>query len=198
VGSAPTGVLSLLDRLHDAAAQRGGSLLEIRLMQALAHHAGGDADTALTILSGAVLATPEPETHVRLFLEEGAPMLDLLRHATQAGGTAEQRQAQHGDAAEEDHRGLLRAWARQLLERTGPAGEEQGLEQPADLLAGPLSQREIEVLRLLDSDLSGPQIAGELYVSLNTLRTHTKRIFTKLDVTSRAAAVRTAHERGLI
>ncbi len=68
--------------------------------------------------------------------------------------------------------------------------------QPA--LADPLSQREIEVLRLLDSELTGPQIADELYVSLNTLRTHTKRIFTKLDVKTRAAAVRRAHEHGLI
>ncbi len=65
-------------------------------------------------------------------------------------------------------------------------------------MADPLSQREVEVLRLLDSELSGPQIADQLYVSLNTLRTHTKRIFTKLDVKSRAAAVRTAHDRGLI
>ena len=54
------------------------------------------------------------------------------------------------------------------------------------------------MLRLLDSELTGPQIAGELYVSLNTLRTHTKRIFTKLDVKTRAAAVRRAHEHGLI
>jgi LuxR family maltose regulon positive regulatory protein len=53
-------------------------------------------------------------------------------------------------------------------------------------------------MRLLDSELTGPQIAGELYVTLNTLRTHTKRIFTKLDVSTRAAAVRKAHERGLI
>ena len=61
-----------------------------------------------------------------------------------------------------------------------------------------MSQREIEVLRLLDSELTGPQIAAELYVSLNTLRTHTKRIFTKLDVRTRAAAVRRAHEQGLL
>ena len=65
-------------------------------------------------------------------------------------------------------------------------------------LPDPLSQRELEVLRLLDSELTGPEIARRLYVSLNTLRTHTKRIFTKLDVTTRAAAVRRAHERGLL
>ncbi len=62
----------------------------------------------------------------------------------------------------------------------------------------PLSRREYEVLRLLDTELTGPEIARRLYVSLNTLRTHTKSIFTKLDVTTRTAAVRRAHERGLL
>jgi LuxR family maltose regulon positive regulatory protein len=65
-------------------------------------------------------------------------------------------------------------------------------------LADPLSPRELQVLRLLDSDLTGPEIAGQLYVAVNTLRTHTKRIFTKLDVTTRASAVRRAHELGLL
>jgi LuxR family maltose regulon positive regulatory protein len=88
-----------------------------------------------------------------------------------------------------------------LLERTGAAGEEPALQQRADPLADPragpladpLGQREIEVLRLFDSELSGPQIADEPYVSLNTYRTHTKRIFTKLNVKSRAAAVSRAY-----
>ncbi len=61
-----------------------------------------------------------------------------------------------------------------------------------------LSARELQVLRLLDTELSGPEIARELYVSLNTLRTHTKHIFAKLDVTSRAAAVRRARDLGLL
>ena len=89
----------------------------------------------------------------------------------------------------------VRRQARRLLERAGLpiAGAE-----PQQPLADPLSQRELEVLRLLDSELTGPEIAGELYVSLNTLRTHTKRIFTKLDVRTRAAAVRRARERGLL
>jgi LuxR family maltose regulon positive regulatory protein len=65
-------------------------------------------------------------------------------------------------------------------------------------LAEPLTERELQVLRLLDSELSGPQIARELFVSQNTLRTHTKHIFTKLDVTTRRAAVRRARELGLM
>ena len=70
--------------------------------------------------------------------------------------------------------------------------------EPQPTAGGPLSHRELEVLRLLDSELTGPEIARQLYVTVNTLRTHTKRIFTKLDVTTRAAAVRRAHERGLL
>jgi DNA-binding CsgD family transcriptional regulator len=58
----------------------------------------------------------------------------------------------------------------------------------------PLSQRELEVLRLLDTELTGPEIARELYITLNTLRTHTKRIFTKLDAKTRAVAVHRARD----
>jgi LuxR family maltose regulon positive regulatory protein len=64
-------------------------------------------------------------------------------------------------------------------------------------LVEPLSPRELDVLRLLRSDLSGPEIARELHVSMNTLRTHTKRIYTKLGATSRREAVRRAAEHGL-
>jgi LuxR family maltose regulon positive regulatory protein len=62
----------------------------------------------------------------------------------------------------------------------------------------PLSERETEVLRLLASDLSGPEIARELVVSPNTIRTHTRSIYAKLDVNSRRAAVRRAAELGLL
>jgi LuxR family maltose regulon positive regulatory protein len=65
-------------------------------------------------------------------------------------------------------------------------------------LTDPLSDRELQVLRLLDSELTGPEIARELFVSHNTVRTHTKHIFTKLDVTNRRAAVLRARERGLL
>ena len=64
-------------------------------------------------------------------------------------------------------------------------------------LVDPLSERELDVLRLLRSDLSGPDIAHELTVSLNTMRTHTKNIYTKLGVNNRREAVRRADELGL-
>jgi LuxR family maltose regulon positive regulatory protein len=179
-----TTVHALLDRLHDAAAAvgRDGSLLEIRMLRALAHDVTGDRDTALGVLGQALTDTPEPESHVRLYLDEDAPMRDLLRHAAET-------------TSAEDHHAMARAWARQLLEQAQAPVDGPG-SQPS--LTDPLSQREVEVLRLLDSELTGPQIADALYVSLNTLRTHTKRIFTKLDVKTRAAAVRRAHEQGLL
>jgi LuxR family maltose regulon positive regulatory protein len=62
----------------------------------------------------------------------------------------------------------------------------------------PLSERELEVLRLLQGDLDGPAIADHLFVSVNTVRTHTKNIYAKLDVNSRRAAVRRATELGLL
>ncbi len=62
----------------------------------------------------------------------------------------------------------------------------------------PLSERELEVLRLLGTEMSGPEIASELVVSLNTFRTHTKNIFNKLGVNNRRAAVRRAEELDLL
>ena len=61
----------------------------------------------------------------------------------------------------------------------------------------PLSERELEVMRLLGSDLDGPAIARELSVSLSTVRTHTQHIYAKLGVNNRRAAVRRAHQLDL-
>ena len=185
-----TGVLDqaagLLDRLADAAetSGRAGSLLEIRMLQALAHHAQGHRTQALQSLDQAWAEAPEPDGYVRLFLDEGAPMVELLREAEQLG----------------DAGGHARRLLSHRAARDGEATESP--QRPALSLALPsaevLSERELQVLRLLDSELSGPQIARELFVSNNTLRTHTKHIFTKLDVTNRRAAVRRAREEGLI
>ncbi len=171
--------LGLLDRLLAAAvgAARGGSVREIRMLQALAHHAGRDLSEALAALSRSIVDTPEPDSHVRLYLDEGAAMLALLQ---QAAGAPDP---------------VVQAHARRLL---GHTTASVGAAEVAQDLSDPLSHRELEVLRLLDSELTGPEIARELYVTLNTLRTHTKRIFTKLEVTTRAAAVRRAHDRGLL
>ena len=183
-------VLGLLDRLHAAAAdaERDGSVLEIRVLQALAHHAHGDLPRALTALSQALVEAPESDSYVRLYLDEGAPMTALLDAASAAHPASKH-------AAGGEHGAAVQRQARRLLERAKTPVE--GAEPPQSLVE-PLSQRELEVLRLLDSELTGPEIARELYVTLNTLRTHTKRIFTKLDAKTRAAAVHRARERGLL
>lgn len=82
--------------------------------------------------------------------------------------------------------------------RLGDAAYREPAVPPRAADAEGLSEREVEVLRPLATTLSGPEIAGELFVSVNTLRTHTKHIFTKLDVTTRRAAVSRAAELGLL
>jgi LuxR family maltose regulon positive regulatory protein len=69
---------------------------------------------------------------------------------------------------------------------------------PASSLVEPLSERELDVLRLLGTELNGPEIARELVVSLATMRTHTQNIYNKLGVNNRRAAVRRAKELDLL
>ena len=182
-------VLQALQRMHaDAPSARGGTLLEVGMLQALTLQAIGDLDAAVVVLDRALEEAPEPESYVRLFLDEGAPMLRLLRRAASSSGDL----APH--AAAQARRLLLAATHDG---RGTPSVREPGAGT-GEALGEPLSDRELEVLRLLESELTGPEIARQLYVSLNTLRTHTKRIFTKLDVRSRAAAVRRGRQLGLL
>ena len=171
--------LGLLEPLREAAtaSARAGSLVEVRLLTALAHHARGRREQALTRLADALTLAPEPEGYARVFLDEGAPALELLR-AADAAGTAD------------GHAGRVLAPPPREPTAAGPPGTPP--------LPDPLSERELQVLRLLDTELSGPEIARELFISPNTLRTHTKHVFTKLGVTSRRAAVARARERGLL
>ena len=76
-------------------------------------------------------------------------------------------------------------------------GKAEGGRPVAQLLIEPLSERELEVLRMLGTELNGPEIARELMVSLNTMRTHTKNIYDKLGVNNRRAAVRRAEDLDL-
>lgn len=170
--------LHLLDRVLDAAqaAERDGSRVEANVVRALAHHANGDAQSAVATLS-ASLSDGLPSGYCRLFLDEGQPMVELLRQAARAGPRDVRVRAQH----------LLAAAPRPSLPPTG-----------ARASADELSDREREVLRLLATELSGPEIAGQLFVSMNTLRTHTKHIFSKLNVNTRRAAVRQAADLDLL
>ena len=84
------------------------------------------------------------------------------------------------------------------LTRLATHRRQTGLAEPGQGLIEPLSERELDVLRLLGTDLDGPDIARELVVSLNTVRTHTKNIYAKLGVNNRRAAVRRAEELDLL
>jgi len=170
--------IGLLGRLSDAA-ESGGRVegaIDALVVQALAHHAGAQEPAAMAVLDKA-LALAEPEGFVRVFADERAPMAGLLDIAIREGT------APHFAAR------LRSAIATAAADVPGVGGQA---------LVEQLSERELVVLHLLQGDLDGPEIARQLVVSLNTVRTHTKNIYAKLGVNSRRAAVRRAAELDLL
>jgi LuxR family maltose regulon positive regulatory protein len=175
--------INLLHRLLQAAdeSRRMGSLIEIRMLLALALEGLGQRQPALEVLGRALTDAPASDEYVQLFLDEGAPMQKLLR-------------------AIQDDKGA-QSRARRLLSLEETQDQVKAPTQfagAAESMSEPLSRRELQVLRLLDSALTGPEIAQQLFVSHNTLRSHTKHIYTKLGVNSRPAAVSHAKEHGLL
>jgi LuxR family maltose regulon positive regulatory protein len=172
---------ALLDRLLNFAEAGGrmGVVIEILVLQARARQLQGDIPAALEAL-GRALDLAEPEGYVRVFLDEGAPLIELLRE------TAVQ--------------GKMPGYAQKLLEafKKEQASSSSAPPAPPHSLVEPLSQRELDILRLFQTELSGPEIADELVIALSTVRTHTKGIYSKLNVNSRRAAVNRAIELGLI
>jgi len=174
-GESLTSALALLDRLLDAAVEGGrmGGAIEVLVLETLAHRMRGDVEAALMAL-GRALALAEPEGYIRVFLEAGPPIAALL-------GSLHDR-------------GISSSYVRELLAAFGRGVDGPPVDQD---LVEPLSDRELQVLRLLATDLDGPGIARELGVSLSTIRSHTKAIYAKLGVTSRRAAVSRGDELGL-
>jgi LuxR family transcriptional regulator, maltose regulon positive regulatory protein len=172
----------LLEHLLGAAEDGGrtGSLIDILVAQSLERDAAGDRPRALAALTRAI-DLGEPEGYVRSILDGGPRIVSLLRQLAKARNAS-------------SHVRRLLAATSTTAEPAGQAGPGRGT-QP---LVEPLSERELDVLRLLDSDLDGPGIASELVVSLNTVRTHTKNIYAKLGVNSRRAAVSRAAELGVL
>jgi LuxR family maltose regulon positive regulatory protein len=178
-------VIRLLERLLQAAEEGGrtGSVIEILVLQALAHQTQGDLPAALLPLQQA-LTLAEPEGYVRMFVDEGPAMAHLLRKAAA--------------------RGFMPDYAAKLLAAFEAEQQRSTDEAPLPTAPAsqphiePLSQRVVEVLRLFKTELSGPEIAQELVIGLSTLRTHTKSIYSKLNVNNRRAAVNRAEELGLI
>jgi LuxR family maltose regulon positive regulatory protein len=167
--------LPFLDRLLQAAEQggRNGSVIELSILLALASRQNG-IDDALRHL-GRALSLAAPEGYARVFINEGQPMEALLKLAAK--------------------RHIGGDYASRLLASLGPPRPKSAMHP--DLIEA-LSERELDVLRLLGSDLSGPEIARELAISDNTMRTHTKNIYEKLGVNSRRAAVSRAEELRLL
>ena len=172
----------LLGSLLKAAETGGrvGSAIQILLLQALAFQAQDNLHHALASLERAMLLA-EPQGYIRIFVDEGETMRLLIEKQTR----------------NLDHQ--LHGYVIKLLAAfTKPVDVEKSvsIHKKTDML-DPLSERELEVLKLLRSELTGPEIAKQLIVSLNTFRTHTKNIFTKLGVNNRWAAVSRAEELDL-
>ena len=183
--------VGLLERLLKAAQAGGrdGSAIEILVLQALVHQAQGDIPAALLPLQQA-LALAEPEGYVRIFVDEGPAMAQLLLEAA-ARGILPDYTGKLLEASQPEQPPVLAA--------LGQAGQGRfPLSDPSQSQIEPLSQREREILRLFQTELSGPQIADELVIALSTVRSHTKSIFSKLGVNNRRAAVKRASELGLI
>ena len=153
-------------------------MIEILVLQALVNDVRGDMRAALVPFERA-LTLAEPEGYVRKFVDEGPRIVALLQAAAK--------------------RGIAPGYVHRLLADFHPgtaSGEPHARQNSANI--EPLSERELDVLRLLATDLDGPEIASQLMVSLNTMRTHTKSIYTKLGVNNRRAAVHRAEELALL
>ena len=175
--------LDLLTRLLQAAekAKWVNKTIQVLILQALAFQEIGSDDEAVSSLDRA-LSLAEPGGYVRTFVDEGSPMIQLLDKAA--------TQIRHEDYATSLVKALRKEKSLALLSREGP--------QESIQLADPLSDRELQVLRLLATHLTRREISQELFVSVNTVRSHVKNIYSKLQVHRRAEAIERAKELGLI
>jgi LuxR family maltose regulon positive regulatory protein len=183
VDSSINEAVGLLGRLLKAAEEGGrtGSVIEILVLQALAHEAQGDISPALVSLERA-LTLAEPQGYVRVFVDEGPPMALLLNKSL--------------------NRGIEPEYVRKLLVafpdfEPEPADSVQG-QAPGSELVEPLSEREIEVLQLIAAGHKYQEVAEQLVISLNTVRHHTKNIYSKLEVNNRTQAIKKAHDLDLL
>lgn len=190
----PGETLSYLEKLLQLEERLGlnGRLIAVLVLKALALQAIGGLDNALAALERA-LRLAEPEGYVRIFMDEGPPMAGLLRRAASRGVAPGYVNA------------LLASFDQVEGKWTGSApvyrmSESSDLHQAffsSQPLTEPLSERELDVLRLLKTNLSVPEMAEELFIAVSTVRSHVKSIYGKLGVHRRREAVAKAEELGL-
>jgi ATP/maltotriose-dependent transcriptional regulator MalT len=180
--------VELLTRLLAVAEAGGwmGDVIEILILQALALQAQGATTQALTTL-GRALALAEPEGYVRLFVDEGAPMAALLAQCAERRTQSDRllKYIEHLVGAFPEPQRQAQIVRRSTLDRS-------------NALIEPLSERELEVLRLLAAGLESPEIARELIISVSTARTHIKNIYGKLGVHGRVQAIERARALSLV
>ncbi|GAA4400695.1 hypothetical protein GCM10023168_09700 [Fodinibacter luteus] len=193
-----TDTIDLLERLREAAEAGGrvGTAVEVAVLAALARDAAGDREQALESLRVA-LAVAQPEGWVRVIAEDAEGLCSLLDEVERLDGSSHfLADVRAAAGAPPSPTGAPPRGGRSGSPRSRDEGLA-GTQDPRPAHIEPLSERELEVMRLLGSDLDGPDIARRLSVSLSTVRTHTQHIYAKLGVNNRRAAVRRAHQLGL-
>jgi LuxR family maltose regulon positive regulatory protein len=174
-------VLTRLERFLEAMVRQGrhGSALPVRVLLATLYWQAQRKERAAAVLEPA-LALAEREGYVRIFLEAGGSLIPVLRYCASQGIAPE--------------------WSRHLLAVLGEQDPftSEVYEQGAPALVEPLSNRELEVLRLAAEGLSNQAIAGQLFLSAGTVKCHLHQVYGKLAATSRFSAVARARELHLL
>jgi LuxR family transcriptional regulator, maltose regulon positive regulatory protein len=188
--------MELLERLLHAAeeGERTGSIIEILMLQALAHQMQGDISAALRPLERA-LSLAEPEGYVRIFVDEGPPMAVLLARLHEHARKRPRATLTNIPLAYiERLLALLRG--ERVQEGISPAAPS--VPAAAQPLLDPLTERELEVLRLIAAGLSNRAIAARLVLALSTVKSYVNTIYSKLQVESRTQAVARARALHLL
>ncbi|MBF6611892.1 MAG: LuxR family transcriptional regulator [Chloroflexi bacterium] len=175
--------LALLEPLRDEAEAKSWAdeRLKVMVLQATALYICGNKDKAVQVL-GEALALAEPGGFIRIFIDEGTPMCQLMSEAAA--------------------RGIMPDYISKLLgaleaKKPGLGSEGPNLKSAQPLIE-PLSQRELEILQLITRGFSNHEISQRLFLALSTVKGHNRIIFSKLQVQRRTEAVARARELGLL
>jgi LuxR family maltose regulon positive regulatory protein len=155
-------------------------LLLVMAVQSVVLFAQGEKDQAVQVLAEA-LTVAEPEGFIRLFVDEGPLMAQLLREAASRGIRPDYIVR------------VLAAFEGEMNDERPPVSVPG-----SSFLLEPLSQRELEILKLIAQGFSNREIGERLFLALDTIKGHNRKIFDKLEVQSRTEAIARAHELGLI